>query len=251
MNTAMKTFEVLGGFTMLFIDFYRNLYKGKFYLRILIEQLYNVMYKSMPLVVVMAASVGMVMSLQYGIGLEYFGGKPYVPKLVSLSLLRELSPVFTGLMLAARVGAGYASEIGSMVVTQQVDAYKALATSPMRIIIVPRVLACLIAVPLLTALATFVGLVGALVVGWTDLGLDPIFFWQRATSTVSLTDYFSGFLKTFFFAFFISIPSCYFGLNVKGGTKSVGVATTQAVVVSSILIMVGDFILTKIFMVIL
>lgn len=249
MNMAIRTFHTLGGFTTLFIDFYKNLYRGKFYFRLLIDQLYQVAVRSLPLVFVMAASIGMVMTLQFGIGLEKFGGKPYVPKLISLSLLRELGPVFTALMLAARVGAGYASEIGSMVVTQQVDAYKALATSPTKIIIVPRILACLIAVPLLTVGANIIGVLGAVLIGWFDLGMDPIFFWNKATTGVSLADYIAGFGKTFFFAIFIAVPSCYFGLNVKGGTKSVGIATTKAVVVSSILIMVGDFVLTKVFMV--
>lgn len=249
MNFVISSFITLGGFTMLFANFNRGLWKGKFYFRLLTEQVFQIGVRSTPLIVVMAGSIGMVMSLQYGIGLEKFGGKPYVPKLVSLSLLRELSPVFTGLMMAARVGAGIASEIGSMVVTQQVDAYRALATSPTKMIIVPRVLACLIAVPLLTAVSNVVGLAGALLVGYAELGIDPIFFWQRATTSVWLSDYWAGFGKTFFFALFIAIPSCYFGLNVRGGTKSVGIATTQAVVVSSILIMIGDFVLTKVFLV--
>ena len=249
MNLVITAFTNLGGFSLLFYDFYRSLIRGKFYFKLFIEQLFHVAVRSTPLIVVMAASIGAVMALQYGMGLEKFGGKPYMPKLVSLSLLRELSPVFTGLMLAARVGAGFASEIGSMVVTQQVDAYKALATSPMKVIIVPRVLACLIALPLLTALANVVGLGGALIVSYADMGLDPFFFWKRATTGVVLADYWAGFGKTFFFALFVAIPSCYFGLNVRGGTKSVGIATTRSVVVSSILIMIGDFVLTKVFLV--
>lgn len=229
---------------------WRQLVRGKFYFKLLLEQIYHVGYKSLPLILIVAASVGSVMALQFGVGLEKFGGKPYVPKIVSVSILRELGPVFTGLMVAARIGAGFASEIGSLVVTQQIDAYRALGTSPIKIIVIPRVLACLIALPILTVLANSIGVMGGLLIGSSDLGLDPNFYWQKTLATVTIADFLSGFFKTFFFAIFISLPACFYGLRVRGGTKGVGVATTKAVVTASILIVLGDFILTKAFLVI-
>lgn len=250
MTKALRALQFLGANSVLFKDVTVYTFKGKFYFRLLLDQIYQVGIRSMPLVFIVAACVGMVMTLQFGVGLEKFGGKPYVPKIVSVSFLRELGPVFASLMVAARVGAGFASEIGSMKVTQQVDAYRALGTSPIKVIVIPRVLACLICLPIMGVIANAIGIVGGLMIASVDLSLDPVFYWQRATSTLRLADFFSGFLKTFFFALFIAIPSCYYGLNVKGGTKGVGVATTKAVVMSSILILVGDFILTKAFLVI-
>ncbi len=150
-------------------------------------------------------------------------------------------------MLAARVGAGIASEIGSMMVTQQIDAIRALGTSPIKKIVIPRVLACLITLPILVSIANIIGNAGGLVVGAVELNLDPNFYLLKVMTTSTIQDYLSGFGKTFFFALFISIPSCYYGLNVQNGTKEVGIATTKAVVVSSIFIVVGDFFLSKLF----
>jgi phospholipid/cholesterol/gamma-HCH transport system permease protein len=189
----------------------------------------------------------MVMALQFGLGLEKFGGKLYVPKLLAVTILREIGPMFTSLMLAARVGAGIASEIGSMVVTQQVDAIRALGTSPIKKIVIPRVIACLITLPILASFANIIGNAGGLLVGAVELNLDPNFYLLKVMTTSSIQDYLSGFGKTFFFSLFISIPACYFGLNVKNGTKEVGIATTKAVVTASILVVIGDFFLSKLF----
>ncbi|MNT36670.1 putative phospholipid ABC transporter permease protein MlaE [compost metagenome] len=217
------------------------------YWGLLVEQIYQIGLRSLPLIMITAISTGMVMSLQFGMGLEKFGGKLYIPKLLAVIILREMGPVFTSLMLAARVGAGIASEIGSMVVTQQVDAIRALGTSPIKRIVIPRVLACLITLPILVALGNIVGNAGGLIVGAVELNLDPNFYLQKVMTTSNVQDYLSGFGKTFFFSLFISIPSCYFGLKVANGTKEVGIATTNAVVVSSIMILIGDFFLSKLF----
>jgi phospholipid/cholesterol/gamma-HCH transport system permease protein len=240
----------LGESSALFGQVCKQLVRGKFYFRLLVDQLFQVGYRSLPLIIIVAASVGSVMALQFGVGLEKFGGKPYVPRIVSVSILRELGPVFTSLMFAARVGAGFASEIGSLVVTQQVDAYRAMGTSPIKIIVIPRVLACVMALPILTVLANAIGVFGGLLIGHTDLGLDPNFYWQKTVSTVILADFLSGFFKTIFFALFIAFPACFFGLKVRGGTRGVGIATTKAVVTAAILIVLGDFVLTKAFLVI-
>ena len=239
--------EFFGGLALLLKQVIRETISGKFYWKLLIEQIYNVGIKSMPLVLITAASTGMVMALQFGMGLEKFGGKLYVPKLVALIILREMGPVFTSLMIAGRIGAGFASEIGSMVVTQQIDAIRALGTSPIKKIVIPRVLACLIAVPILSAASNVVGNIGSMFVGATELNLDKDFYILKILTTIDLWDFCSGFFKTFFFALFIALPACYYGLNVKNGTKEVGIATTKTVVTASIMILVGDYFLSKFF----
>jgi phospholipid/cholesterol/gamma-HCH transport system permease protein len=242
-----RNLEKIGGWGLLCRSFFAELLQGHFELKLLAEQIYFLGSRSFPLIAVTALSTGMVMSLQFGITLAKFGGQPYVPRVVSLSFLRELGPVFTSLMVAARVGAGIASEIGSMMVTQQVDAIRALGTSPIRKIVVPRVLACVICLPLLATLANIIGILGAFIISLTEFNLDAGFFFQKIFYTLVLPDYFSGVGKTVFFGFFIGISSCYFGLNVKEGTREVGDATTKAVVASSIMVLIGDYFLTKIF----
>lgn len=195
----------------------------------------------------MAISTGMVMALQFGLGLEKFGGKLYVPKIVSLSIVREMGPVFTCLMLAARVGAGIASELGSMTVTQQIDAIRALGTSPIKKIVIPRVLASLIAFPALVAMANIVGIVGGMIVGVADLRLDPLFYIQKIFDTITIADYLAGFCKAPVFSVLVSVTACYYGLTVKGGTQGVGNATTRSVVTASVFVLIGDYFLTKLF----
>lgn len=246
----LEWLRFLGGTAILFRQIVKNLFSHRLYWNLIIEQIYQVGIRSTPLVLITAASTGMVMALQFGLGLEKFGGKMYVPKLLAVTVLREMGPMFTSLMVAARVGAGFASEIGSMVVTQQIDAIRALGTSPIRKIVIPRVLATLIVLPILVAFADIISNAGGLFIGAVELNLDPGFYILKVLSTSSLSDYFSGFCKSFFFALIISIPSCYLGLNVKNGTKEVGIATTKAVVVSSILILVSDYFLSKIFWVV-
>lgn len=245
-----ETVRFTGGVGILGAQIVRDTFRGKFYGKLLIEQIYLIGMKSLPLILITAGSTGMVMSLQYGLGLEKFGGKLYVPKLVTATIIREMGPVFTSLMLAARVGAGIASEIGSMVVTQQIDAIRALGTSPVKKIVIPRVLACLITLPLLVAISNVIATLGGLLIGATELSLDPNFYYLKVVTTASVSDYMSGIGKSVFFALFIAVPSCYYGLTVKTGTKEVGIATTKAVVFASILILVGDFFLSKLFWVV-
>lgn len=247
---TLEFIHFVGGTSQLAKQCTKEFFTKPLYVNLLFAQLQSVGTRSIPLIFVVAGSIGMVMALQYGIGLEKFGGKLYIPKLVSVSIIRELGPAFASLMFAARVGAGITSEISSMVVTQQIDAIRALGTSPIRKIVIPRVLACLIALPLLTAFANAIGVLGGLVVGTLDLGLDPSFYLQKMRASVQLADYFSGFGKTIFFSLFVSLPSCYFGLNTENGTRGVGTSTTKAVVVSSILILIGDYFLTKLFWII-
>lgn len=240
-------FMFFGGIGGLFRQVIHSLFKNRFEYKATVDQIFQLGIRSLPLICVTAFSVGMVITLQSGMGLKKFGGTLYLPKAVSLSILWELGPLFTGLMVAARAGAGITSEIGSMMVTQQIDAMRALGTSPIRKIVVPRVVALFIVLPILVALANFLGILGSMIVCANQFHLDPYFYMQKVTTTFRAFDYLSGFTKSFFFSLFISIPACYLGLQVREGAQEVGSATTKSVVVGSILILVGDFFLSKIF----
>jgi phospholipid/cholesterol/gamma-HCH transport system permease protein len=242
-------FMFIGGVTMLTREIVRDLFGKKWNWNLILDQMFQIGQRSLPLVAICAICTGMVMTLQFGMGLGRFGGTLYVPRIVTVSIMRELGPVFTALMIAARVGAGIASEVGSMAVTQQIDAIRAMGTSPIQKIVLPRVIAAFITIPLLVAIANVIGFFGGLIIGVTELRLDGQFYMLKSLSNLIMSDYMSGFGKTFFFALFIAIPSCYFGMNVKEGTKGVGIATTKAVVVSSMMVLLGDFFLTKFFIV--
>jgi phospholipid/cholesterol/gamma-HCH transport system permease protein len=160
-----------------------------------------------------------------------------------------MGPVFTSLLVAGRIGSGIASEVGSMKVTQQIDAIRALGTSPIKRIVIPRVLAALIALPILTLFADYIGLFGAMLVSEFELGINSEYFVAKVIETLELKDLFTGMAKTVVFAFFISVCACWKGLETEGGTQGVGNSTTWVVVASSIFIMVSDFFLTKFFFV--
>lgn len=237
----------LGGSIVLFLGTIEQLVTPPFYPKLVFEQIREIGIQSVVLVAVTAASTGMVMALQLAYGFSRFGGELYVPKIVALSLVRELGPVFASLMIAGRVGAGIAAEVGSMKVTEQIDAIRALGTSPIKKIVIPRILAMLIVIPLLTCMADIVGILGGLVVCILELNFDATFYYKKVIESVLMRDFLEGIAKTFFFGTAITITSCYYGFNTKGGTQGVGHATTQAVVTSSIIILVGDFFLTKLF----
>jgi phospholipid/cholesterol/gamma-HCH transport system permease protein len=215
--------------------------------RLVLDQVYRIGNLSLPLVLITSLSIGMVMALQFGLSLERFGGTLYLPRVITLSILKEMGPVFTGLILAARVGAGMASEIGSMVVTQQFDAFRALGSSPIKKVLLPRIIACLICLPILVGIANFVACFGGFLVGTSEMRLDPEFYVLKAISNLKPMDYLSWIGKSIAFSFFISLPACYFGTYVENGTSGVGTATRKAVVFSSISILIGDFFITKVF----
>ncbi|MEZ4815608.1 MAG: ABC transporter permease [Bdellovibrionota bacterium] len=201
--------------------------------------------QSFLIVFVAALSTGLVLAIQFGFGLERFGAKYYVPKIVSISLCRELGPIFTALMLSGRVGAGMAAEIASMKVTQQIDAVRALGTDPIRRIVAPKILALIIATPFLTLLADMVGIFGGMLASSSQLGLAPHDYFFKSFEIITWRDVVGGLVKGGFFGFIIASVSCHEGMNAKGGTLGVGLATTNAVVKSSIVVLIFDFILTK------
>jgi phospholipid/cholesterol/gamma-HCH transport system permease protein len=201
--------------------------------------------RSTTIVLLTALFTGMVLALQTGFALGRFGAKPYVGAVVGLSLARELAPVLTALMVAGRVGAGIAAEIGSMRVTEQVDAIRSMGADPVQKLVVPRVVAATLSLPLLTALAAILGIVGGLVIAATQFGITPNFYLQTIYNNVTVDDFLSGIAKTVVFGWIIAMVGCYFGLTATGGTVGVGRATTRAVVTASISVLISDFFLTK------
>ncbi len=242
----ISLFRHLGGMTLLFKQTVKELFTPPFYFGLTAEQIVVIGMQSLLLVIITGITSGAVMTLQFGYGLEKFGGKLYIPKVVGLSIIREMGPVFTSLMVAGRMGSGIAAEIGSMKVTQQIDAIRALGTSPIKRIVIPRLVAMLICLPLLTLLADLVGVIAGMLIG-LELGLGAHFFIEKVFEGLTFNDYWTGTAKTLFFAVFIVIIACYKGLSTEGGTRGVGNSTTWVVVYSSIAIMIGDFFLTKFF----
>lgn len=210
-----------------------------------IQQMDDIGVGSLPIVLLSGFFIGAVMVLQTGSQFQRFGQVSLTGDIVSLALVRELGPTITGLLVAGRCASGIASELGSMQVTEQVDAMRAMGTDPGRKLVSPRVLASLIVVPLLTTISVFIGLVGGMVASVFSLRLSATTFWQRAIAILEFSDLMQGFTKSVVFGFILSTVGCYQGLNVRGGTQGVGRATTQAVVVSSVLIIVADTFLTR------
>ncbi len=223
----------------------KNLASGPRYLQDTLEQMDIIGVGSLPIVLLSGFFIGAVMVLQTGAQFERFGQASLTGDIVSLALVRELGPSITGLLVAGRCASGIASELGSMVVTEQVDAMRAMGTDPSRKLVTPRVLATLITLPLLTTISVFVGLLGGMVASVMSLRISATTFWERAIKILQFSDILQGTSKTVVFAFIIATVGCYQGLKVKGGTQGVGRATTQAVVVSSVLIIVSDTFLTR------
>lgn len=236
-----------GGFAQLCWQVLREMFRPPYYVGLTLQQIYLLGIQSFSLVFVSGLATGSVMALQFGYGIARFGGKLYVPKVVALSILREMGPVFTSLLLAGRIGSGITSEVASMKVTQQIDAIRALGTSPIKKIVIPRLLASLVALPILTLFADFIGLFGAMLVAKSELNINAEFFITKTIDTLRMVDLLTGLAKTVVFAFFISMVACYRGLNTEGGTQGVGNSTTWVVVTSSIFILTSDFFLTKFF----
>ena len=217
--------------------------------RTVVEQLEHVGVRSLSIVGLTALSMGMVLALQLGNFLERFGAKMFVSRIVGVSLVREMAPILTALMLGGRVGAGFTAELGTMAVTEQIDAVRALGASPVRVLVVPRLLAVMFMLPLLTIVADFIGVLGGLFISTTELRVSSDFYWNSLLYGMVLNDLFSGLGKSVFFAYFIGIIACYNGLHVTGGADGVGRATTSTVVAASITILIADFFLTKLFLI--
>lgn len=217
-------------------------------LRSVVDQVDAVGIRSISIVVLTAVFSAMVLTLQFGEQLTRFGAREWTGNVVSLSLARELAPVMTALMVGGRVGAGIAAELGSMAVTDQIDAVRALGADPIRRLVVPRVVAITLSMPLLSTMALVLGVAGGAFINAADGYATASHFYNAALRSVGLADFLSGFFKTIFFGFQIGVIACQRGMATRGGTLGVGRATTETVVTTSVVTLVSDFFLTRLFM---
>jgi phospholipid/cholesterol/gamma-HCH transport system permease protein len=222
-----------------------RLFSPPYYVSDVLDQMDIIGVGSLPIVLLTGFFIGAVMVLQTAAQFERFGQTALTADVVSLALVRELGPSITGLLVAGRNASGMASELGSMIVTEQVDAMRAMGTDPIRKLVTPRMVATVLMLPLLTAMADFLGLIGGYIVSYFTLRLGAVSFWTRAIDTLEFSDLMQGLTKPIIFGFIIATVGCYQGLGVKGGTQGVGRATTQAVVTASVFILVSNFFLTK------
>jgi len=216
-----------------------------FYFRDVVEQFDQIGIGSLTVVLLTGFFTGAVLVLQTGITLDQFGARPFVGRIVSATMVKELGPVLTGLMLAGRVGSGIAAEIGSMVVTDQINALRALGTDPIRKLVVPRVLAGFFMAPVLTIVANTVGIIGGWIMAVFQLRVASSLYWTSVTEGLYLQDAWMGLIKPFCLGYVIVTIGCHVGLRTKGGTQGVGRATTNAVVASSVAVIAVDFFVTR------
>jgi phospholipid/cholesterol/gamma-HCH transport system permease protein len=238
---AVQEFYLLAGRAL------RNIVRKPHYADDIFLQMDNIGVGSLPIVIMTGFFSGAVMSLQLARALAQWGQKGRVGTAVSITLVRELGPALTSLMVAGRNSSGMASELGSMKVTEQIDAMRALGTDPIQKLVTPRLIATCVVLPLLTIIADFVGVFGGFVVARTMLDVPSKQYWTTVWQALEWNDLTQGLLKPFVFAFVVALVGCYYGLNASGGTQGVGRATTQAVVAASVLIFVLTFFLTRIF----
>jgi len=237
-------FNRTGLYTMMLIQLLKKLPKPPWYGMQLLLQAEEVGVQSLPVVLLTALFTGMVLALQSYIVFHRFAAESLTGLVVSMSLVRELGPVLVGLMVAGRVGASFAAELGTMRVTEQIDALWTLSTDPFRYLVTPRVLAVTLMLPLLTVIADFIGIYGGYAISVYVLDQNPVVYIENTTSYMELEDFYSGLVKSGFFGMLIGIIGCTEGFNCQGGAAGVGTATTRAVVISCMSILVSDYFLT-------
>jgi phospholipid/cholesterol/gamma-HCH transport system permease protein len=255
LNTAAKSrvltlqeYFVLAGKSLRFI------FARPFYAQDVVQQMDEIGVKSLGIVMLTGVFTGMVLALQSSVQLKTFGATMYIGNLVSASMIRELGPVLAGLMVAGRVGSGIAAQLGSMRVTEQIDALNTLGTDPIKKLVTPRVLAALVMLPVLTIINDFIGIIGGNIIASFVVGVPRAQYWRTVWAQIAAdgftlryipNDFVQGLSKPLVFGAIISITACYFGLGTTGGTEGVGQATTRTVVTSSILILIVDYFITQ------
>ncbi len=223
----------------------RSIFQRPFYWADLYTQADLIGVGSLPIVMLTGFFTGGVLALQSATTLAQFGAKSVTGELVSLSMIKELGPVLTSLMVSGRNASGMASELGSMQVTEQIDAMRALGTDPIKKLITPRLIVTVVMLFFLTIISDAVGTVGGGLVSTTMLGMDASQYFHMAYQSLMYPDILEGLVKPVFFGFIIATVGCYFGMSTRGGTQGVGRSTTQAVVVSSVLIIASDFVISR------
>jgi phospholipid/cholesterol/gamma-HCH transport system permease protein len=236
-----------GRLTLFALSGLSHIFRPPFYGRMFLRALVEIGYFSLPVVALTAVFTGMVLALQSSTGLSRFSADSAVASLVVLSVTRELGPVLAGLMVAGRVGAAIAAELGTMRVTDQIDALSTLSTNPMKYLVAPRLLAGFIALPLLVVVADILGVLGGFIIATVKLGFNSITYLSNTLNFVQSDDVISGLAKAAVFGVIITLMGCYQGYNSKGGAQGVGAATTSAVVAASVLILAFDYVMTELF----
>ena len=254
-SAAKKRVLVVQGYFVLAWQAVRFIFARPFYASDWVQQMDEIGVKSLGIVVLTGFFTGMVLALQSAVQLQTFGATIYIGRLVSASMIRELGPVLSGLMVAGRVGSGIAAQLGSMKVTEQIDALNTLGTDPIKKLVTPRLLAALVMMPVLAVVTNLVGILGGNVIGSLYIGLPSGLYWRTVWEQIASdgftlryipNDFIQGLVKPFVFGGVIAITACYFGLNTQGGTEGVGQSTTRTVVTASILILVLDYFITQI-----
>ncbi|MEE8201591.1 MAG: ABC transporter permease [Candidatus Acidoferrales bacterium] len=244
-NLFKEKVLALQDFTLLAWQSFRKIFARPRYLALTFEQMDVIGVGSLPVVVLASVFIGAVLVLQTADTFVRFGSPGLTGDVVALALVREIGPVIFALLVAGRVSSGIASELGSMQVTEQVDAMRALGTDPIKRLVIPRVVATVVVVPLLTIVGDLCGLLGGLLASTAVVRINPTQFWVRAYSAIEFGDAVQGLVKPVVFGLIISLVGCYYGLATRGGTRGVGRATTQAVVAASVLILVTNLFITK------
>jgi len=234
----------LGLYAITLGDVARRTLTSPRYPRLILDQAEEVGVQSLPVVLLTALFTGMVLALQSYIVFHRFAAESMIGVVVSLSMVRELGPVLVGLMVAGRIGASFAAELGTMRVSEQIDALWTLSTDPLRYLIMPRVLAAIAMMPLLVVISDFIGIYGGYAISVLMLDQNPAVYMEKTTQFMELKDFYSGLVKAGFFGMLIGIIGCTEGFNCKGGAAGVGRATTRAVVISCMSILISDYFLT-------
>ena len=245
-KSILENVEEMGKILLLFLSALSWMIRPPLKLRLIFKQMEFVGVKSIFVVLLTGIFTGMVMALQGYYGFRMFGAESLVGSTVALGMTRELGPVLTSLMVTARAGSAMAAELGTMRVTEQIDALYVMAANPVKHLIVPRVIAGVVMLPALTIVSDFVGILGGYFVGVIILDINAGAFIKNITTYVDLDDIYNGLIKAAFFGLILSLIGCYKGFNTTGGAEGVGRATTEAVVLASISILISDYFLTAI-----
>lgn len=241
---VIRYVEEMGKILLLFLSAISWMVRAPLKVRNVLKQMEFVGVKSIYVVVLTGLFTGMVLALQSYHGFRMFSAESMVGGMVALSMTRELGPVLTSIMVTARAGSAMAAELGSMRVTEQIDALAVMAANPIQHLIVPRIIAGVMMVPILTVISDFIGIAGGYFVGVELLGINQAAFFKNITKLVALNDLYNGLVKAAVFGLILSLVGCYKGFNTKGGAEGVGRATTEAVVLASISILIADYFLT-------
>ena len=247
LNLLKRPVLAVQDFFQLFGPAVRNVFRGPHYNDDIVLQMNDIGVGSLPIVVLTGLFSGAVMALQMYRALATYGQVGQTGKIVAISLVRELGPDLTALMVAGRSASGMASELGSMKVTEQIDAMRALGTDPVQKLVTPRLIATAVMLPLLTIIADFVGIFAGWVIAITFLNLTSRQYWSSAWRALDWSDLAQGLIKPFVFAFVIALVGCFYGLRTSGGTQGVGRSTTEAMVTASVTIFVLTYFITQIF----